>query len=303
MPDPATIAVNPREEAATRGWFRPRPSTVRWLRRLTRNQLTLIGAAGIAVFLVVGVLAPYIEPHPYAAFDLDHRLEGPTWAHPFGTDQFGRDLLSRVIYGARISLTVALAGTSVGTIAGVVVGASAAYIGGWFDEIVMRLMDILLAFPQIVLAIAVAALLGPSLVNVIWIIGLLIVPQFARVTRGSVLAVMNLEYVTAARTIGQTETRILLRHVFPNVLGPLVVLASLTIPSAIITEAALSFLGVGVQLPTPSWGNLLADGYSYLLQAAWLTIFPGIAITAAVLSFNVVGDGLRDALDVTGPRA
>lgn len=303
MADPAMMGVNPTEGATTRGRFRFRPSRVGWLRRMSRNQLTLIGAAGIAVFLLVGVLAPYIEPHPYAAFDLDHRLNGPTWAYPFGTDQFGRDLLSRVTYGARISLTVALAGTSVGTVAGVVLGAGAAYVGGWFDEIVMRIMDILLAFPQIVLAIAVASLLGPSLVNVIWIIGLLIVPQFARVTRGSVLAVMNLEYVTAARTVGQTEVMILLRHVLPNVLGPLIVLASLTIPGAIITEAALSFLGVGVQLPTPSWGNLLADGYGYLLQAPWLTIFPGVAITAAVLSFNVLGDGLRDALDITGPRS
>lgn len=302
MADPTVTGMNHSAGTIVHRRFRFRPSTVRWLRRLGRNQLTLLGAAGIAVFLLVGVLAPYVEPHPYAAFDLDHRLSGPTWTYPFGTDQFGRDLLSRVVYGARISLTVALAGTSIGTVAGVVLGASAAYIGGWLDEIVMRAMDILLAFPQIVLAIAVASLLGPSLVNVIWIIGLLIIPQFARVTRGSVLAVMNLEYVTAARTVGQTEIRILLRHVFPNVLGPLVVLASLTIPSAIITEAALSFLGVGVQLPTPSWGNLLADGYSYLLQAPWLTIFPGIAITAAVLAFNVLGDGLRDALDITGPR-
>lgn len=278
------------------------PSGVGWFRRLKRNRLGLIGAWGIVFFLAVGVLAPYIEPHPYAAFDLDHRLTGPAMSHLFGTDQFGRDLLSRVMYGARMSLTVALAATSVGTIVGVLIGAGAGYVGGWVDELAMRAMDIILAFPQIVLAIAVASLLGPSLVNVIWIIGLLIVPQFARVTRGSVIAVMNLEYVTAARTVGQSELSILLRHVFPNVLGPLVVLASLNIPNAIITEAALSFLGVGVQLPTPSWGNLLSGGNSYLLQAPWLTLFPGIAITVAVLSFNLLGDGLRDAIDTTGPR-
>ncbi|HEX5465229.1 MAG TPA: ABC transporter permease [Candidatus Limnocylindrales bacterium] len=271
-----------------------------WVRRFARNRLGLLGAFGIAVFLAVGILAPYIEPRPYAEFDLAHRLVGPSTAHLLGTDQFGRDQLSRILYGARISLTVALAGTSIGTVVGMLLGALAGYIGGWVDEAVMRAMDIVLAFPQIVLAIAVAALLGPSIINVIWIIGLLIVPQFARVTRGSVIAVMGLEYVTAARTVGQHERAILFGHVLPNVLGPLVVLASLTIPNAIITEAALSFLGVGVQLPTPSWGNLLSGGNTFLLQAPWLTIFPGIAITLAVLSFNVVGDGLRDALDTSG---
>jgi peptide/nickel transport system permease protein len=163
----------------------------------------------------------------------------------------------------------------------------------------MRLMDIILAFPPIVLAIAVAALLEPSLQNVIGIIGFLIVPQFARVTRGSVLSVMNEGYVTAARSVGLPEGQILLRHVLPNTLGPLVVLASLTIPGAVLTEAALSYLGVGVQLPTPSWGNLIADGSSYLLQAPWLTLFPGLVISLSVLGFNLVGDGLRDAHDTT----
>ena len=167
----------------------------------------------------------------------------------------------------------------------------------------MRSMDIILAFPQIVLAIAVAALLGPSLVNIIWIVGLLIVPQFARVTRGSVIAVMNLEYITAARTIGQSEGLILLRHALPNVLGPLIVLASLTVPSAIVTEAALSFLGAGIQLPEASWGNLLSGGNAYLLQGPWLTIFPGLAITLAVLAFNLLGDGLRDTIAGSGARA
>ena len=274
-----------------------------WLGRLRRNRLALVGTAGIALFLSVGLFAPLIEPYPWSQFDLAHRLSGPTLGHVFGTDQFGRDILSRTIYGARVSMLVALAATTIGTVGGVLIGAAAGFLGGWIDELSMRTMDIILAFPQIVLAIAVAALLGPSLINVIWIVGLLMVPQFARVTRGSVLGVMNLEYITATRTIGQSEVMIVVRHILPNIAGPLVVLASLAIPGAIITEAALSFLGAGVQLPEPSWGNLLSGGNAYLLQAPWLSIFPGLAITLAVLSFNLLGDGLRDALDVSGGPA
>ena len=274
-----------------------------WLGRLRRNRLALVGTAGIALFLSVGLFAPLIEPYPWSQFDLAHRLSGPTLGHVFGTDQFGRDILSRTIYGARVSMLVALIATAIGTVGGVLIGAAAGFLGGWIDELSMRTMDIILAFPQIVLAIAVAALLGPSLINVIWIVGLLMVPQFARVTRGSVLGVMNLEYITATRTIGQSEVMIVVRHILPNIAGPLIVLASLAIPGAIITEAALSFLGAGVQLPEPSWGNLLSGGNAYLLQAPWLTIFPGLAITLAVLSFNLLGDGLRDALDVSGGPA
>jgi peptide/nickel transport system permease protein len=270
-----------------------------FLARFRRNRLSMLGAVIIALFLLVGVLAPYIEPYPFAAFDIPNRTQGPSAIHLWGTDQFGRDVLSRAIYGARVSLTVALSATVVGTLVGIAVGGIAGYVGGWLDEIAMRLMDIILAFPPIVLAIAVAALLEPSLQNVIGIIGFLIVPQFARVTRGSVLSVMNEGYVTAARSVGLPEGQILLRHVLPNTLGPLVVLASLTIPGAVLTEAALSYLGVGVQLPTPSWGNMIADGSSYLLQAPWLTLFPGLVISLSVLGFNLVGDGLRDALDTT----
>ena len=274
-----------------------------WLGRLRRNRLALVGTAGIALFLSVGLFAPLIEPYPWSQFDLAHRLSGPTLGHVFGTDQFGRDILSRTIYGARVSMLVALIATAIGTVGGVLIGAAAGFLGGWIDELSMRTMDIILAFPQIVLAIAVAALLGPSLINVIWIVGLLMVPQFARVTRGSVLGVMNLEYITATRTIGQSEVMIVVRHILPNIAGPLIVLASLAIPGAIITEAALSFLGAGVQLPEPSWGNLLSGGNAYLLQAPWLSIFPGLAITLAVLSFNLLGDGLRDAFDVSGGPA
>jgi peptide/nickel transport system permease protein len=192
---------------------------------------------------------------------------------------------------------VGVAATAIGTAAGVTLGAIAGFRGGWLDEVLMRAMDVILAFPSIVLAIAMAAVLGASLTNVIVIVGFLQVPHFARVTRASVLAAKELDFVLAARTIGQRARLILLRHVLPHALGPLVVLASLTIPGAITTEAALSFLGLGVQPPTPSWGNILADGRQYILQAPWMATFPGLAITVAVISFNFVGDGLRDALD------
>lgn len=286
----AATAIPPERSERTRVGFGA---------RFRRNRLSLLGAGIVAFFVLIAVFASAIEPYPYAAFDIAHRLTGPSGAHWFGTDQFGRDILSRAIYGAQVSLTVALAGTALGTGFGVLIGAVAGYVGGWFGEVAMRLMDIILAFPPIVLALAVAALLGPSLQNVIGIIGFLIIPQFARVTRGAVLAVATQEYVTAARVVGLSESAILLRHALPNTLGPLVVLASLTIPGAILTEAALSYLGVGVQLPTPSWGNMIADGSSYLLQAPWLTLFPGLIISFAVLGFNLVGDGLRDALDAT----
>ena len=278
-------------------------ATTSFRSRFRRNRLSLFGAGIIGAFVAIGVVATWIAPYPYAMFDIGHRLSPPAALHWLGSDQFGRDTLSRIIYGARISLTVAIAATFTGTVGGIAIGAIAGFVGGWAVEVAMRTMDVILAFPPIVLALAIAALLEPSLENVIGIIGFLIIPQFARVTRGSVLSVKNEEFVTAARVVGLRERRILARHVLPNIVGPLVVLASLTVPGAILTEAALSYLGVGVQLPTPSWGNMIADGSSYLLQAPWLTVFPGLAITLAVLGFNLLGDGLRDALDTTTSSA
>lgn len=260
----------------------------------------MIGLGGIFVFIVIAVIGPLLTSETYLAMDLPHRLVPPTIDHLFGTDQFGRDLLARVIHGSRVSLLVGVVSTLIGTVAGIAIGALSGFVGGWVDEVIMRLLDIVLAFPQIVLAIALAAVLGPSLSNVILIVGLLQVPRFARVVRGSVLSIKNAEYVVAARVIGLQELRILVQHVVPNTLGPVLVLASLAIPEAITAEAALSFLGLGVQPPEPSWGNLLSDGRQYLLQAPWLATFPGLAITIVVLAFNFVGDGLRDALD---PRA
>ena len=259
----------------------------------------MIGLLGVLIFVVVAIVGPILTSTSYLAIDIPNRTKPPSLTHPFGTDQFGRDLLARIVYGSRVSLIVGVVSTLIGTVAGVVIGAISGFLGGWVDEVIMRLMDIVLAFPQIVLAIALAAVLGPSLNNVILIVGLLQIPQFARVVRGSVLSIKTTDYVAAARIIGLAETRILVGHVLPNTLGPVLVLASLAIPGSITSEAALSFLGLGVQPPAPSWGNLLADGRQYMLQAPWLATFPGLAITLAVLAFNFVGDGVRDALDPT----
>jgi peptide/nickel transport system permease protein len=199
-------------------------------------------------------------------------------------------------------MLVAFVSTAIAAAFGVAIGAVAGYLGGWIDEGIMRALDIVLAFPQIVLAIALAAALGPNLTNVIIIIGVLGVPQFARVVRGSVLAVRELDYVTAARVTGVRELRILSDHVIPNTLTPILILATIFIPSAILTEAALSFLGLGIQPPAPSWGNLIADGSQYLLVNPWMAFFPGMAITLTVLAFNFVGDGVRDALDPRSTR-
>lgn len=272
------------------------------LRRIRRDPATLLGLAGVLVFILVALVGPVVTTATYLAMDLPHRTAPPSLAHLFGTDQFGRDLVARVVHGARISLLVGVFSTAIGTVVGVAIGAVSGFVGGWLDEIVMRLLDIVLAFPQIVLAIALAAVLGPSLLNVILIVGLLQIPQFARVVRGSVLSIKGADYVVAARIIGLTEVRILVQHVIPNTLGPVLVLASLAVPGAITSEAALSFLGLGVQPPEPSWGNLLADGRQYVLQAPWLATFPGLVITLAVLAFNFVGDGLRDSLDPTTAR-
>lgn len=269
-----------------------------FLSRLTRSPLGMFGAVLVVGLLTVAVFAPWIAPYDYAEFQPDLRLQSPSAQHWLGTDHFGRDMLSRVILGARVSLFVGLAASAISFIIGVSFGVIAGYRRGWTDEVIMRLADLMMSFPQIVIAIAVAAILGPSLRNVILIVGALGVPHFARVARGTVLLVSQQEYVTVARTMGLSETLVMWRHVLPNSLGPLVVYLSLIIPGAILSETALSFLGLGID-PTgiPSWGSLLSAGRDYITQAWWIATFPGIAITLAVLGFNLLGDAARDAMD------
>lgn len=251
----------------------------------------------VLLFLLVGIAGQWLAPHDPNEIDLAARLQGPSAEHLFGTDQFGRDMLSRVLGGARLSLTIAVAGTALALALGVLVGATAAYVGRWVDAVLMRAMDVLLAFPYIVLALALAWVIGPSQASVTLVIAVIRFPQFARITRASVLQVRGRNYVAAAELVGQRDTTIMVRHVLPNALSTTVVYATLAMGTAITTEAALSFLGVGLPPPAPSWGAALAEAQPFLGSAPWLVIFPGLAVTISILAFNMWGDQLRDQLD------
>lgn len=264
---------------------------------LSRNYITVCGLGIIVIMISLAALAPYIAPYSYETMILADRLQSPNTKHLFGTDQFGRDVLSRMLYGARASLIVGLGGVAIATAFGVLLGAASGFYSKWVDEIIMRIMDILLAFPYIVLAVALMAMVGPSLRNIIIVIGITRTPRFARVTRGSVLALKEMDFVTAARALGQKEWRILARHILPNCLTPIVIMVSLSVATAILTESALSFLGLGIQPPQSSWGTMIADGRRFMLDAPWIATLPGIAISLTILGYNLFGDGLRDALD------
>ncbi len=257
-------------------------------------------------FVIVGIAAlaaiagPWVLPIDPAAQDLSMRLVGPSWSHPFGFDELGRDVLARLMLGARVSMLVGVAVVSISASVGTMVGAVAGYAGGWLDELVGRLMDMLLAFPGILLAIALVAVLGPSLRNVVLALAVIGWVGYARLVRGQVLKIRELEYVQAARAVGASLPRVLLVHVIPATLSAVTVQATLGMAGAIIAEASLSFLGLGVQPPTPSWGTMLDAGRSHLFDAPHLTIFPGLAIALLVVGFNLAGDALRDRID---PRA
>ena len=259
--------------------------------------MTKAGAIIVGVAVLLAVVGPFITPFDPSTQQLALRLEGPTLTHWLGLDELGRDVLSRVLTGARISLVVGLVVVCVSATIGTILGAIAGYFGGRVDEIVSRMIDILLAFPGLLLAIAFVAVLGPSLVNVVLALSIIGWVGYARLVRGQVLRVRELEYVLAARAAGATPRRILLRHLVPAVLPAVSVQATLGMGGAILSEASLSFLGLGVQPPTPSWGTMLSYGRSHLLDAPHVTIFPGLAIAVLVLGFNFLGDGLRDRLD------
>jgi peptide/nickel transport system permease protein len=259
--------------------------------------MTRTGLIIVIVVVVMALAGPLVSPFDPAAQELSLRLVGPTASHWFGLDELGRDVLSRVLTGARISLLVGLIVVSVSSIVGTVMGAVAGYFGGVVDEVISRAIDVLLAFPGLLLAIAIVAVLGPSLVNVVLALTIIGWVGYARLVRGQALRVRELEYVSAARAAGAGTKRILLHHVIPAALPAVAVQATLGMGGAILSEAALSFLGLGVQPPTPSWGTMLSYGRAHLLDAPHVTIFPGIAIAVLVLGFNFLGDGLRDRLD------
>ena len=264
--------------------------------------MTRVGAAIVLVVIVAALFGPMVAPFDPSAQQMALRLDGPTGLHWFGLDELGRDIFTRVLYGARISLLVGIVVVSVSATAGIALGAIAGYFGGRVDEIISRVIDILLAFPGLLLAIALVAVLGPSLTNVVMALTLIGWVGYARLVRGQVLRAREFEFVQAARALGATTPRILLRHIIPTTLPAVTVQATLGMGGAILNEASLSFLGLGVQPPTPSWGTMLNYGRGHLLDAPHLTIFPGVAIAILVLGFNFLGDGLRDALDPAATR-
>jgi peptide/nickel transport system permease protein len=275
----------------------PRTSRIRQLSKVVmREPVGALGAGMVMGLLLIAFFAPLLAPHDPIS-GAARRLLPPGAVYPFGTDEFGRDLLSRVIYGARISLYVGSLSVAIALVFGSSIGLVAGYFGGYTDAGLMRAMDILFAFPPIILAVAVAGVLGPSLTNVMIAIGIVYTPTFARVVRGPTLAVREMDYVLAAYAIGSPELYILRRHVLPNVAAPVIVQATLSFSTAILAEATLSFLGFGAQPPAPSWGTMVSTGMHFMELAPWTVIFPGLAIALAVLAFNLFGDGLRDSLD------
>ena len=271
---------------------------------LARNPRIIVGGGLVTFLILMALTAPWISPYDPIAVDVQQALEPPGGAHWLGTDDLGRDVLSRVIWGSRISLSVGVIAVGIGFILGVSIGLAAGYLGGMFDLIAMRGIDALLAFPALILAISITAALGPQIQNAMIAIGIVAVPLYARLTRGQVLSVREREYVTAARTIGAPPLRIVLRHVFPNVTNALVVQATLSVAFAILAEAALSFLGLGAQPPTPTWGADVNYSQRWLSNFKWwMSVGPGLGIFLAVFAFNFLGDALRDALDPRLRRA
>ena len=266
-------------------------------RRLRRNKLAMLGLAIVIILILIALLAPLIAPYdPIARIKKDSSLP-PGKAYFFGTDLLGRDIFSRVIYGSRISIEVGIVAVGISVVIGLFFGALSGYFGGVSDAVIMRMADIFFAFPYILGAIAIMTVLGPGIVNIFIAIGILGWASFARIFRSSILSIKNKEYIEAARALGANNYRIITKHIFPNSMAPIIVFATMNVGVAIIVEAALSFLGLGVQPPTPSWGKMLAESLDYIDIAPWMMLFPGLAIVITVLGFVLLGDGLRDAFD------
>jgi len=282
--------VSPVREKAVGPWLEG------W-RSFKKSKVSLVGAGIVIFFIILAVIGPFIAPQGINEQDLTKRLLAPSADHWFGTDDFGRDIFSRIIHGARISLWVGFFSVILSVIIGSLLGIIAGYYGKWIDTIISRIFDIMLAFPSMLLAIAVVSVLGPSLQNALIAIAIINVPNFGRLIRSKVLSVKEEEYIVAAKAIGMRDARILFSHILPNSITPIIVQGTLAIATAIIEAAALGFLGLGAQATAPEWGKMLADARKFLLNAPWTMIFPGIAIMLTVLGFNLMGDGLRDALD------
>jgi len=266
-------------------------------RRLKRNRAAIVGGIIVLLFVAIALLAPLISPYKPNEGDLTKRLKPPGREHLLGTDPLGRDLLSRVIYGARISLQIQIVSVSIAMVIGTLLGMVGGYYGGKFDHLIMRLMDILLAFPGIFLAISIIAVLGPGLANLMLAAGIYSIPQFARIVRGSVLSLKEKEFIEAARAVGENDLSILFRYLLPNCMAPIIIQTTLRMATVLLTASGLSFLGLGVQPPTAEWGAMLSNARAYLITAPHVATVPGLAIMLVVMGFNLFGDGLRDSLD------
>ena len=287
-PRPAVAA--PSESSQRRG-------TTHVATRLLHNRSAIVGGSVLLLIVLLSLAAPLISPYDPIKTNQRLSLEEPSLEHLMGTDRFGRDIFSRVLYAGQTSLPIGIVSVAIGVVVGVSLGLLAGFHGGWVDGVSMRFVDLLLAFPGILLALAIIAILGGSLTNLMIAVGIAAIPDYVRITRGAVLSVKEREFVLAARVIGCRGPNIMLRHILPNVVAPIIVLATLGMAAAIITGSALSFLGLGIKPPTPEWGNMLAEGREFLQHAPWVAFFPGLAIMLTVLSINLLGDGLRDALD------
>lgn len=267
------------------------------INRFKKNKMALLGLFIVTVLVITAILAPYIAPYKYDEVNYKESLKPPSSKHILGTDLLGRDVFSRIIYGSRVSLEVGIIAVAISVIIGVTLGLVSGFFGGWIDALIMRLVDITYSFPFLLFAIAIMTILGPGMINVFIAIGIINWAWFARVTRGSVLSAMAQDYVLAAIAMGASPLRIMFKHIMPNVIAPVIVGAALNSGYAILAEAALSFLGIGVQPPYPSWGLMLSDARNYISTAPWMTIYPGLAIALTVLGFILLGNGLRDAID------
>jgi len=271
-------------------------STLFW-HRFKKNRLAVIGGIIVLMLFTIAVLAPFVAPYNPDAINVKHVLEPPSLAHPFGTDDLGRDILSRVIYGSRISLAVGFVAVGIATLIGIIFGALSGYYGGWTDTIVMRFVDIMLAIPTFFLILAVIAMLEPSIWNIMIVIGVTSWMGVSRLVRAEFLSLKEREFVLAARALGASDFRIIFKHILPNAMSPVLISAVLGIAGAVLVESALSFLGIGVQPPTASWGNILTIGKDNIEIAWWISVFPGLAIFVTVLAYNLLGEGIRDSID------
>ncbi len=281
----------------TRSVVRERRRLPKPVRNFLRRPLAVAGLVLVLLMLLAAVFAPVLAPHPPTKADFGAILQAPSATYPLGTDELGRDVLSRLLYGARASLQAGMLAVLIAVIIGVPIGLFSGYRRGWIDEVVMRLTDAIMAFPVIVLALAMTAVLGASLTTAMVAIGIVYAPVFVRLARAQAMALREVEFTEAARALGNHETTILARHLMPNIASAILVQASLSVAAAILVETALSFLGLGVQPPTPSWGSMLRIGTGYLLEAPWTSFWPGLAIFVTVLGINLLGDGLRDVMD------